>query len=282
MSDEGMEVITADVVEVDVIGNLDDAMLPVEVERAVATAKEYPRSIEVARKTLYELATLRRGTPKKADKPAVGAHSMFYALKRGGKRIEGPSVRFAECVMASWGNLRVYGRGIEVGATQLVAEGYAWDLQSNTAIGKRVTRRITDSKGNRYNADMIAMTENAAVSIAVRNAILSIVPRPLYEEAYEAALAAAVGDVKDMAQHRAGWTKWWTDQGGTEDQLWEYLDVKGSDDIGAFELRHLHGLRNAIKEGMTTFQREMDILASAEIPEEAAAELDRAIMGDDS
>ena len=276
---EGTDVAVADIVEVDVIGEMGEVMLPVEVERAVVTAKEYPRSIEVAKKTLRELVTMKQGMPKTGNKAPTGAHSMFYGLKRSGKRIEGPSVRFAECVLASWGNMRVYGRVVEVGATHLVAEGYAWDLQSNTAMGKRVNRRITTKEGNRYSQDMIGVTGNAAVSIAVRNAILAIVPRPLYEEAYQAALEVAGGTKKDMANHRAEWLLWWDQQGGTEEQLWQYLDIRGPDDIGPFEIRSLHGLSNAIGEGMTTFQREMDVLGGEEVPEEEAQALDDAIMG---
>tara|TARA_R110000824_G_scaffold243068_2_gene431704 strand:- start:1432 stop:2259 length:828 start_codon:yes stop_codon:yes gene_type:complete len=253
---------------VEVVGDMSDIVLPAELDRAVATAKEYPRSIEVARKSLYELTTL----------DTESAQLMFYGLKRGGKRIEGPSIRFAECVMNAWGNLRVYGRGIEAGATLLVAEGYAWDLQTNTAVGKRVSRRITKRDGSRYSDDMIAVAENAAVSIAIRNAILSIVPRPLYREAYEAAVKTSAGDTKTIKQRRSDWLVWWSEQGGKSDQMWDYLGIKGPDDIGGFELRALYGLRTSIDEGMTSFLREMSLLKSPAIPEERAAAFDAAVM----
>lgn len=273
MTDENLSIEVSTIAEAEVLGEFVDTVLPAELDRAVTTAKEYPRSIEEARKTLYTLATLER-TEVKSEK-------MFYSLRRGGKMIEGASIRFAECVMSSWGNLRVYGRGVDIGATTLVAEGYAWDLQSNTAVGKRVTRRITDRNGNRYNADLITMTENAAVSIAIRNAILTIVPRPLWTQAYNASLDVFAGTEKEAKTHRKEWVTWWEKQGGTKDQLWEYLDIKGPDDIGGFELRSLHGLRTSITEGVTTFQREMDILGGEEIPEEEAASLDAMLTAED-
>lgn len=260
-----VEVVDAEVLSVDV-----ESLYPSAPDRvAVETAKAHPRSLEAFRKDLYTLATV--------DKES--ARSMYYGLKRSGRVIEGPSVRFAECVLYSFANLQVFGRVVDVGATQLVAEAAAWDMEKNTRIGKRVTRRITDRNGNRYSEDMIGVTSNAAISIAVRNAILAIVPRPLWQAAYDASLSAAVGDTKTFKEHRKEWTEWWKDQGGTEEELWSYLDVKGPDDIGGFEIRRMFGLKNSIVEGHTTFQREMDLMKGGDIPEDEAANLDAMIMG---
>lgn len=264
---EPTEVITIDAADVEFVDT--EVVLPVELDRAVSTAKAHPRSIEEVRKELGALATL----------DSASAREMFYGLKRSGKRIEGPSIRFAEALKFAWKNLRTYGRVVEVGATTLVAEGYAWDLERNTAIGKRVTRRITKRDGSRYSEDMIAVAGNAAVSIAIRNAILSVVPRAIWREAFEASLQVAVGDRKDMKSHRQQWLLWWNEQGGTESQLWQFLDIKGPDDIGPFEMRTLHGLRTAVDEQMTTFTREIEIVLGKETVEEQTAAFDTAVMG---
>lgn len=263
----GTEVVEATVVEAEVIA-MDDLSPSAPDRVAVETAKAHPRSIEAFRKDLYALATVNRQS----------ARSMYYQLKRG-KIIEGPSARFSETVLYAFGNLQVFGRVVEVGATQLIAEAAAWDMEKNTRIGRRVSRRITDKHGKRYGEDMIGVTSNAAISIAIRNAILSIVPRPLWEGAYEAALETAVGDSKTFTEHREGWTAWWTAEGGTEDQLWHYLDIKGPDDMGGFEIRRMYGLKNAIKEGHTTFQREIDLMERGDLAEDEAADLDAKIMG---
>jgi hypothetical protein len=180
-------------------------------------------------------------------------------------------------VLYCFGNIQVFGRIVDVGATHVIAEAAAWDMERNTRRGQRVSRRITSREGKRFSEDMIGVTSNAAISIAIRNAILTTVPRPLWEEAYEASLGAALGEQKTFTHHRKEWIKWWKDEGGSEDQLWLYLDIKGPDDMGGFEIRRMFGLRNAIEEGHTTFQRELDLLRG-EIPEDEAADLDATIM----
>ena len=69
-----------------VVGSLLDGSTALEaVDRAsidiqIATAKQYPRSVDKALKEALTLATLDEET----------AASMFYVLPRAGKRIEGP------------------------------------------------------------------------------------------------------------------------------------------------------------------------------------------------
>ncbi|HUT57397.1 MAG TPA: hypothetical protein VNA25_05940, partial [Phycisphaerae bacterium] len=164
-----------------------------ELETQVAVAKRYPRDVV---KALLELQVLACETAEIAGK-------MYYSLKRKDadgkpKPIEGASIRFAETLAYCWQNLRVYGRVIEVGESELVAEGYAWDVQRNAAIAKQVRRRIVKADGHRYGVDMIVVTGNAAISLAIRNAVLSVVPTSLWTPAYEAALQTALGKGKTL------------------------------------------------------------------------------------
>lgn len=259
------------VIEAEVVGDPQDAVTVSSDSAAIQAAIDNPRSIEAFRKDLYQLATMDEDS----------ARAMYYTVKRG-KVVEGPSIRFAECVIYAFGNLETRGFVTDVGATTLKAIGMAWDLQRGTRVAREVSRRITYSDGSRYTQDMINVTGNAAVSIAIRNAVLTLVPTPFYQEAYEAALKVAAGDEKTIKRRRKEWTEWWKNQGGTEEQLWEWLDVKGPDDVGGFEIRRLFGFRNALEEGGTTFQREMDLMSGAETGEEEADALDAAIMSQDT
>lgn len=218
-----------------------------ELETQVATANRYPRSVQGSMEELHVLANASREV----------AATMYYSLKRGGKMLEDASIRFAECLVHSWGNLRVYGRVVEVTQTEVVAEGYAWDIQKNAAIAKQVRRRILKANGDRYNSDMITMTGMAAISVAIRNATLSIVPRSLWQPALDAAMQTAVGEKKDMAAIRDGWVEWWEEQERELKDLWDYLGVRGKKDIGPHQMRRLLGLRTAIDEGVTTLDWEL-------------------------
>lgn len=220
-----------------------------EVDMQVTTAKQYPRSIARFQKEAYQLATLDRET----------AQSMYYSLPRkdkNGKRtfIEGPSVRFAEVVAYSWGNLRFEGRIIDIGKQFVTAQGTAWDLERNLGSRIEVQRRITNANGVRYNDDMIAVTGNAAVSIALRNAIFDVIPFALAKKVYDAALKTAMGEHEPMEQRRERALSWFKQAGAEESEVYAMLGIQGAADITSDHIRHLIGLQNAIIGGETTLE----------------------------
>jgi len=213
-----------------------------EVDIQVSTAKNYPRSIQTFQEELYGLVTMDQET----------ADSMYYGIKRGGKWIEGPSVRFAECVAYSWTNLRSEGRVIHEGKKTLTAQGLCWDMERNVGARIEVQRRITDKNGNRYNDDMIVVTGNAAVSIAIRNAIFDVVPAALARQAFKAALATATGKHSSMDERRDSILAHFAELEVDAEDVFRVLGVRGKADIGAKEIRRLIGIKNAIEDGDTT------------------------------
>jgi hypothetical protein len=230
------------VVEVGMIGEITRA----EVDVQVATAKKYPRSISRFRKDLHEAVTVDQET----------AGTMFYTLERGKGRnkkiIPGPSVRFAECVQWAWGNIRSEGRVVGTTDTEVIAQGVCWDLERNVGSRIEVRRRITDRNGNRYNADMITVTGNAAVSIALRNAIFDVVPFSLAKKAYDQARRTAVGEGKTFEARRLEILADLLELGVEAETVFAHMGIDGVADLTTNHVRHLIGLRNAIREGETT------------------------------
>lgn len=212
-----------------------------EVDVQISTAKRWPRNLTDAKREALELATLDEAT----------ASTMFYVLPRSGKKIEGPSIRLAEVIASSWGNLRYGARIIEVDKKNgfVTAQGFAHDLQKNTAATDEIRRRITDKQGRTYNDDMIQVTCRAAAKIAQRNAIFSVIPRALVDGLCREAKLAAIGDVKTMAAKRADCMEWFRKAGADDEQVFAFLDVKSEDDIGVDELITLKGLATSIKDG---------------------------------
>lgn len=235
--------------DVEVLTLLDGAGALSTVDRAsidmqIATAKQYPRSVDKALKEALTLATLDEET----------AGSMFYALPRSGKTIEGPSARLAEVMAYSWGNLRVDADIVAEDKTTVTAMGTCFDLEKNVAVRVRVKRRITDKHGKRYNEDMIGVTSNAAISIALRNSVFKVVPRAFVDRIYAAARKASIGQGGTMAQKRQKALDLFAKMGVKPEELFKVLSIRGLDDIGEDELVTLRGLLNAIKEGDTTVE----------------------------
>lgn len=223
------------------LGAVDRASIDIQI----ATAKRYPRSVDKAIKEALTLATLDEET----------AGSMFYALPRSGKTIEGPSARLAEIMAYSWGNLRADADIVAEDKTHVTAMGTCFDLEKNVAVRVRVRRRITDRHGRRFNEDMVGVTSNAAISIALRNSVFKVIPASLVRRIYQEARTASLGKGGTITQKRQKALGWFNKAGVKDEQVFELLDVRGMDDIGEDELITLRGLVTAIKDGDTTVEQ---------------------------
>ncbi|HET7596026.1 MAG TPA: hypothetical protein VFK15_03780 [Burkholderiales bacterium] len=180
------------------------------------------------------------------------AEQCIYALPRDGKTIEGPSARFAEVVASAWGNCRAGARVVDDSGEFVTAQGVFHDLERNVAITYEVQRRIVNKRGQRYSADMIGVTANAACSIALRNAILKGVPKAFWEDMYSEARRVIMGDVKTLANRRAAAVAAFQKFGVSAEQITAKLGVGGVEDITLEHLVTLKGLLTAIRDGDTT------------------------------
>lgn len=215
-----------------------------EIDIQVATARRFPRSITKFLQKAQELATLS---------PEIAA-SCIYALPRDGKTIEGPSARFAEVMASAWGNMRAEGKTIGDDGQYVTSRGTAWDVENNVAIAFEVKRRITNRRGDTYNADMITVTGNAGASIALRNAILKAIPTPFWKPIYNACRKVIAGDQKTFASRRDDMLKAFAVMGVTEDRVCAALGLKGKADVTLEHMVTLTGFYTALKDGDTTIE----------------------------
>lgn len=226
-------------VEQSVVGEITSA----EIENQIATAKQYPRDVAAALDSLERLAC-------RSD--AI-AESCMYTLKRKDKGgqinyITGPSVRFAELLAHCWGNLRAGARIIEEGDKAVVAQGIAYDLERNTGFSVEVRRGIVTSTGNRFGADMINVTSNAACSIALRNAVFDCVPQSLWSDVYEAVKAKAIGAAQ-IPERLQKAVQFFVSKGAEQKDILKAMGVKAISDMGRDHLEIFLGLTTALKEG---------------------------------
>lgn len=237
------DIVPTDEYEVEEISSMDSGTLQAlqgaEIDSQIATARKFPRSIKAFRNNAMELATLDEKT----------AMECMYSLPRSGKKITGPSVRLAEIIASAWGNCRFGARVVEEQRDFVVAQGVFHDLEKNSFVSFEVKRRITDKYGNRYNTDMIGVTGNAACSVALRNAVFKGVPKALWQNVYEAAVATAFGQNMPIAQRRANAIEYFTKAGATKEKVFEALGVADEADITLDDLAWLVGLKNGIQEG---------------------------------
>lgn len=220
-----------------------EAQTKAEFDVAVATAHRFPRSLTKFRTQALTMATI----------DAEVAASCYYRLSRNGrdgaKAIEGPSVRFAEIVANSYGNLKFGARIIEIGEKEVVAQGVCHDLENNVSTSIEARRRITTKHGQRFGDDMIAVTCNAACSLALRNAIFKAVPFALAKPIYEQAKKVAVGDAKTLAERRSKCLAAFSAMGIQSARIFAKLGVAGAEEITLAHVEDLLGIHTALKDG---------------------------------
>lgn len=234
-----------------------------ESDIAITTAKNFPRSISKFRQDAMTMATIDEEV----------AASCFYRLSRGGKTIEGPSVRLAEIVASAWGNLTFGARIIEEGEKFVVAQGIAHDLEKNVRTTVEVRRRITNKEGQRYNDDMISTTCNAACSIALRNAIFKTIPFTYAKVIFEQAKKTAIGSARTLGDRRQQMVEAFGKMGVSQDMVLGAVQKISLEDVGLSEIETLIGVFTAIKDGETTIEEQFpDAEAEQVTPEQADLE----------
>lgn len=202
-------------------------------------ARKHPRVLSAVLAELEQVCTLNQRT----------AEACLYSLPRGGKKITGPSVRFAELVAYAWGSIRVSSTIVAVEDNAVVVNGVAHDLQTNRVIEVQI-RRLVQKKKNAAAADDDdkQLAVSSGTSIAVRNAILRLVPRALLEQALDAAKRAATGK-GTIEQRRADAVRAFASVGVDEAGMLTAIGRAGIEDVSIDDLVYLRGLLTAIKEG---------------------------------
>lgn len=213
-----------------------------EIDQQIATARRYPRSVTAVMRQIETLATLDEET----------AAECIYQLPRDGKKIIGPSVRFAEIVAQSWGNCRVAARITNEGKTHLEATGVYHDLETNMAIARSVPVRITKANGQRYGDDMVGTASAAGTSKALRNAILAGVPKGVWRGAFAKVQEVARGTAATLTTRRREALTAFKALGVDASAVFEVLGVKGEADISLDLMLDLRGVYTALNTGETT------------------------------
>lgn len=246
------------------------------MESQYSHAVKCPRDVRRAQDSMHYMATM--------DEEA--AAEMHYALPRGGKAIEGPSIRFAEVVIQSWGNCRSDARVIETNRVEkyIEAEGAFLDLETNVGHTSHVRIRIFDREGRLYNDDQIMVTGNAACAKAKRNAILAGIPKAAWRAAYEASRAPASSTSENLSQKRRDTLTAFTRFNVSPDRVLASIGLRSEAELTPNHISTLRGMWAALKNGEATTE-EMFATTQAEISDSSKkakkATLDDLAKGDD-
>lgn len=232
--------------EITIIENVSESALSLitkaEIDVQISTAKAFPRSLKMFIDRAMSMATISEDV----------AASCSYSLPRAGKSLDGPTVRLAEIVCSSYGNIRAGARVIANDGKTVTAQGICHDLETNYCVTVEVKRKITDKHGKTYNEDMQVVTGNAACAIAYRNAVFKVVPSALVVDIYDKAKQVARGTSETLPAKRKKALDYLHSLQVTDKQICEVLEIKKVEDIDLDKLDVLRGMVTLIKNGEST------------------------------
>lgn len=240
-----------------------------EIDMQISTAKRYPRSVVTCTSKAKAMVC---SSPEQAGE-------CFYSMPRGGKRIEGPSIRMAEIIAMNYGNIRVATRPPVVGDKTVTVEWAAHDLESNYATTGSVSTNILDRNGNKYNQDMINVTCLATIAKARRNAIYAIVPGTLVKEVLQSAMDTATGGDMPIETRRERAMKYFRNFGISDERILGAVNRTEIEQLTIEDIQSLMGTANAIRDQMTTIDEAFPSIGSYEPKQSGASGVANKLKG---
>jgi len=215
-----------------------------EVQAAMIIAKRFPRDEQQSADRI--LAACSRKTL---------AENALYSFPRGGAEVTGPSIRLAEAIAQSWGNMDNGYIELEQANGESKVMAYAWDLETNTRQSKvfTVPHRRDTSSGSKVLTDSRDIYELVANQAArrVRSCILSLIPGDVVDMAVkqcEATLRASMEGVP-IATRIENMVKAFAEFEVTPEQLRGYIG-KNVEAFDENDLVRLQKVYRSIKDGI--------------------------------
>lgn len=164
------------------LDNINQGTVAIEASRAIAEAqgklviaKRFPRD---------EVAAFAKAM-EACQRPAM-AEKAFYSFPRGGQKVEGPTIRFAEELARCWGNIDYGIKELSQDDGKSEMQAYAWDLETNAQSIQNFTnphQREVGKKMQTLTSQRDIYENNANMATRrLRSRILAILPSWFVEE----------------------------------------------------------------------------------------------------
>lgn len=229
-----------------------------EVQAAMVIAKRFPRNEQESINRIMK-ACQRKGLAEKS----------MYEYPRGGERVTGPSIRLAEAMAQSWGNIDFGIIELEQKAGESQVMAYAWDLETNTRQTKvfSVPHIRATKKGNTSLKDPRDIYEMVANQGArrLRACILGVIPGDVVESAVTQCEKTLMGDGKENLENtiRAVVNTFEKEYDITVPMLEKFIGCK----VESFTMQNLIRLKKvyvSLKDGMAKREDYFEMLPPAD------------------
>lgn len=228
-----------------------------EIQAAMVIAKRFPRD-----------ETQAYGKIMKACRRIGLAEGAIYSYPRGGTKVEGPSIRMAEALAQSWGNIDFGIIELSQANGESEVMSYAWDLETNSRQTKIFTvpherhtrngsKRLTDPR------DIYEMVANQGAR-RLRACILGVIPGDIVDDAVRECRKTLAGDNSvPLADRVRKMADAFLKVHGVTKEMLEARLGHTLESTSENELVDLRGIYVSIKDGMSERKQWFDPAGSA-------------------
>lgn len=226
------------------VAESDTARAIAEVQAALVVARATPRDPIVAMDRILNACT----------RPSL-ANAATYVFSRGGTEITGPTIRLAEAIAQSWGNLQYGIRELSQKNGVSTVAAYAWDVETNTRreVVFQVALKRDTKKGSyalKDSRDIYELVANQGAR-RLRSCILSIIPGDVVEAALSQCEATQRAHVDMSPEALANLVKAFEQFGVTKAQIEKRIQRR-LDTILPAQVMKLRDIYRSLRDGMST------------------------------
>lgn len=216
-----------------------------ETQAAMIIAKRFPRNQIEAMDRILQACT----------RPTL-AEQALYSYGRGGTDVTGPSIRMAEALAQSWGNIQFGIRELEQRNGESSVEAFAWDIETNTRQVKvfQVPHvRYSKSKGNTALTDPRDVYEMVANQGArrLRACILGVIPGDVIEAAVKQCETTLTTKAEVTPERLASLAEKFAEYGVTKEMIEKRIQRR-LDAMTPALMVQLGKVFNSLKDGMSS------------------------------
>ena len=213
-----------------------------EIRLQSEIAKKFPRNVKQCIQNVEEMALITQDI----------AESCIYSIPRGGKTIQGPSIRLAEIFASEWGNIFMGSHIKSSNGKLITATAWCWDFEKNLSVISEATRVTTTKDGSPFSLDMQTVAGAAARSIALRDAIFKVIPRVYLDVMVNKCMKAGLGDIKtkkSFVEKRKQIFSRFQSLGIPVQRIFSFFGKTSIEEFKLDDLEKLIGVGTAITEG---------------------------------
>lgn len=227
------------------------SLVEVESQRAIA---EVQAAMVIARKFPRDPIAVMDRILAACTRPSL-AESALYSYSRGGSEITGPSIRLAEVLAQTWGNMQFGIRELDQTAGESTVEAYAWDIENNVRQVKSFkVKHLRSTKKGTFKLedprDIYELTANQGAR-RLRACILGVIPGDVIESATKQCEATLTTKIAITPELLVRMVEKFAEFGVTKEQIEKRIQRR-IEAITPALMVQLGKISNSLKDGMSS------------------------------